>query len=53
VQDNNEVPVYWEPEPGRQGIFMVVHPTGVGSGEIKMLFSPNDMKRYYDLQPPD
>jgi hypothetical protein len=52
LRDNNEVLVYWEPEPGQQGIFMVVRPIGVGSGEIKTLFSPDDMKRYYDLQPP-
>jgi hypothetical protein len=52
LRDNNEVLVYWEPNAGRRGIFMVVRPTGVGSGEIRTLFSPDEMKRYYDLQSP-
>jgi hypothetical protein len=50
-EDSNEVLVYWEPSPGARGLFMVVRPLGA-SGEIVTLFSPDDRKRYFDLQPP-
>jgi hypothetical protein len=50
-EENNEIIVYWEPSPGARGLFMVVRPLGA-SGEIVTLFSPDDRKRYFDLQPP-
>jgi hypothetical protein len=52
VRDNHDILVYWEPHRGGRGFFMVVRPTGPRSGCIATLFSPDDMKRYYDLQPP-
>jgi hypothetical protein len=44
--------VYWEPQPGQRGLFITVQPTGLRSGEITTLFSPDDRKHYYDVQEP-
>lgn len=44
--------VSWEPHPGQRGLFMVVQPTGLRSGEITTLFSPDERKRSYDWQEP-
>jgi hypothetical protein len=50
-EDSDEVLVYWEPMPSARGLFMVVRPQG-STGEIVTLFSPDEGKRYFDLQPP-
>jgi hypothetical protein len=52
LRANDEVLVYWEPYPGQRGLFMIVRPSGPHSGEITTLFSPDEMKYYYDLQAP-
>jgi len=44
--------VYWEPQRGQRGLFMVVQPTGLAYSEITTLFSPDERKRYYDRQEP-
>jgi|HubBroStandDraft_2_1064218.scaffolds.fasta_scaffold238527_1 hypothetical protein len=52
LRNTDEILVYWEPKPGQHGLFMIVRPSGPRSGEITTLFSPDDNKRYYDLQAP-
>jgi hypothetical protein len=44
--------VYWEPQRGQRGLFMAVQLTGLRSGEITTLFSPDERKQYYDWQEP-
>jgi hypothetical protein len=48
-RDNGEILVYWEPAPGKKGLFMAVAPIGT-RGEIKTLFPPDEGKRYFDDQ---
>lgn len=48
-RDNDEILVYWEPAPGKRGLFMAVVPYETG-GEIKTLFPPDDRKAYFDSQ---
>lgn len=48
-RDNGEILVYWEPAPGKEGVFMAVVPVG-NRGEIKTLFPPSDRKAYFDSQ---
>jgi hypothetical protein len=48
-RDNDEILVYWEPAPGKQGLFMAVVPVPTG-GEIKTLFPPDERKAYFDEQ---
>ncbi len=50
-ENSDELLVYWEQSLGGPGLFMVVRPAA-GGGEIATLFSPNERKRYFDLQPP-
>ena len=53
VRDTDDaILVYWEPQPGQRGLFMAVRPTGLRSGEIMTLFSPDERKRYFDWQLP-
>jgi|ERR1019366_8743090 hypothetical protein len=53
VRDTDDaILVYWEPQAGQRGLFMAVRPTGLRSGEIMTLFSPDERKRYFDWQLP-
>jgi hypothetical protein len=52
LRDNGEILVYWESAPGQRGIFMVVRPLGRTAGEMTTLFSPDEGKRYFELQGP-
>lgn len=48
----DDILIYWEGYGNMRGIFMVVQPQGPLSGLITTLFSPEDGKRYFDLQEP-
>jgi hypothetical protein len=48
---NGEIAVYWEPAPGRPGLFMVVAPCAAG-GEVKTLFRPRRGKAQFDEDDP-